>query len=148
MKKIVSLRNFLREAVPYLKQNPDKLLVFVEIGSVNNRAGLASLSFAYSYTATIVITDFAGDPDRVIVPIVAWLKKNQPHRAGDKAFDLQAEILDNDCADLEIKVALDEFVNVTDNGNGTVSTDHLGETIYVGDFLPEDPLAEWETHNG
>lgn len=148
MNKIQSLREHLKAAVPFLQENPDKLLMFAETGSVSNRARLPSLSFSSAYTATIIITDYAGTPDAVFVPIIAWLKKHYPHRADEKAFDFQAEILDNDSVDLEIKVPLDEFVNVTDNGDDTVSTTHLGEILPASGFNEANPLSEWELHHG
>lgn len=149
MKKLISLRAYLKTAVPFLKDNPDKLLIFAETGSLEDTPRVSNLSFEYSYTATLVITDFSHDPDTVIVPILAWLKQNQPQRGERKAADFEAEILDNDSVDLQIKLQLSEFVKVTDNGNDTVSTAHLGEPIYVGGIASTgDPMSEWETHNG
>lgn len=143
MNKLQSLRKHLAQTVPFLKENPDKLLMFIESGDASSRARLPTLSYTLSYTATLVITDCAADPDTIFVPLLAWLKTHYPHRADEKAFDFQAEILDNDSVDLEIKIPLDEFVKVTKNPNNTVSTTHLGEVLpaeEIGDF---PPLNEW-----
>lgn len=149
MNKLQKLRSYLISAVPTLQRDPDKLLTFAEAGELLDTPRAPHLSFEYSYTATLVLTDFGADPDTVMVPLLAWLKKNQPDRGERKALEFNAEILSNEEVDIEIRIALTEFVKVTDNGNGTVSTDHLGEPIYVGTF-PEsgDPLLEWKLHNG
>lgn len=151
MNKLQKMRAFLIDAVPTLKRDPDKLLVFAEEGHLENPPRAPHLSFTYHYTASLVLTDFGADPDTVVVPLLAWLKKNQPDRADLRALEFSAEILNNKDVDIEIRVPLTEFVAVTDNGNGTVSTDHLGEPIYVGDTFQEgidDPLTEWQEHNG
>lgn len=151
MNKLQKLRAYLTAAVPALQRDPDKLLVFAEQGSLEDAPRAEHLSFTYLYTASLVLTDFGADPDTVFVPLLAWLKKNQPDRAERRALDFNAEILSNEEVDIEIRIELSEFVKVSDNGDGTVSTTHMGEPIYIGQvdvFPDEDPLREWELHNG
>lgn len=148
MKKLISLRKHLTEGVQELQENPDKLGAFIERGETHNTPREPSLSFEYRYTATLVITDFKGGADTLILPILAWLHYNQPDRADTKSLDFIAEVLDNEAVDIEIKVPLTEAVTVTPNGNGTVTASHNPEPIFVGSFGPDpDPLREWEQHN-
>lgn len=150
MKKLTSLRAYLLGAVPALADNPDKLLTFAEGGNVQNTPRETHLSFEYAYTATLVLTDFGAPPDTVIVPILAWLIKNQPDRGERQALEFSAEILSNDEVDIEIRIPLTEFVRVTDNGDGTVSADTLGEPLPITTIETDstDPLAQWHLENG
>lgn len=149
MKKLLLLRKFLEANVPYLKNNPDKLLMFVEIGEVHDTALAPSLSYEDRYTAVIVITDFDVDPDTVKLPIIAWLKTHQPDRSDSLAFQFAAEILDSKTIDLEIKIKMTERVLVTRVDDTTVTTNYSGEPIYAPGIGPEeDPLREWVLQNG
>lgn len=148
MKKLISLRKHLSDGVQELKDNPEKLVAFIEKGETHNTPRENSLSFEYRYTATLVITDFIGSADTLILPILAWLRYNQADRADSKSLDFIAELLDNDSVDIEIKVELSEAVSVTSNPNGTVTASHNPEPIFVGTFGSDpNPLSEWELHN-
>ncbi|WP_336873662.1 phage tail protein, partial [Pseudomonas juntendi] len=76
MDKPNSLREHLLAAVPGLKNNPERLVMFINAGKVRCTAA-ASLSFEYGYTLQIMLTDFAGDPDSVMLPILGWVRVNQ-----------------------------------------------------------------------
>lgn len=145
MHKLSSLRQSITDACPDLARDPDRLLIFAEDGKLVKKNLLAGLSFEYQYKATLLVTDFGADPDTLLIPILAWCQKNQPDMTEHVSFE--ADILNNTDVDLVITLPLTEFVKVTDNGNGTVSTDHLPEPIYIGDnseaSLPDTP--EWET---
>jgi hypothetical protein len=148
MKKLMALRQFLSNSVPWLAENPDKLLMFVESGHIDDTPRVESLSFQKYYTASIVVTDYPADlQDNVVMPLLAWLKKNQPQRRERKALDFCIKIIDNNNVDMEIKLELDEFVQVIDNGDGTVSTHYPGEPVYNGDRIATDQ-EEWMIHGG
>lgn len=77
MLKPNSLRNALAEAVPALHGNPDMLSMSMTNGNI--LATLAdSLSFEKQYTLNLAVTGFSGDWNELLVPIVAWLRENQP----------------------------------------------------------------------
>ncbi|VDR25940.1 P2 phage tail completion protein R (GpR) [Raoultella terrigena] len=77
MQKPNSLRKALTDAVPVLRTNPDMLHLRLDDG--NNTATLArSLSYEKRYTLNVVVTDFTDDIDLLFVPIMAWLRVNQP----------------------------------------------------------------------
>ena len=75
MNKHESLRAHLLAAIPELKRNPDRLLVFIDNGSLRSTAA-PGLSFEYSYTLNLILTDFAGHPDAVAIPLFAWVLSN------------------------------------------------------------------------
>jgi hypothetical protein len=146
--KLRSLRQHILDACPDLKRDPDKLLTFVQEGTVLHTPRKSSLTHRQDYIATLVLTDFSGPLDAVTVPVLAWLETNQPDRANLEALQYEAEILDNDSVDLEIRIPLTESVVVTVNGDGTVTAEHIGEPVYVGDETQPDSLKEWELTHG
>ncbi|EMN9739221.1 phage tail protein [Klebsiella quasipneumoniae] len=112
MLKPNSLRKALTEAVPVLRTNPDMLLVFIDNG--NNVATLArSLSFEKRYTLNVVVKDFTDDIDLLFVPIMAWLRINQPDimttdEGRKKGFIWYADINNDSSLDVSISLLLTE----------------------------------------
>ena len=155
MNKPNSLKQHLLAAVPELRGNPDKLLVFIDQGRIRSTTA-PGLSFEYGYTLNIILTDFAGHPDAVAVPLLAWMKINQPdlmqnlEKAKD-AIQFEADILAGDLVDLSITLPLTERVIVKAAEGGTHNIEHATEPqlteqlpatafqLYAGTEL----LAEW-----
>lgn len=122
MNKPDSLRAALTAAIPEFARNPDRLHVFIEHGSIATTAA-NSLSFEYAYTLDVVVTDYAGHADHLIVPVIAWLKVNQPEMMLNRelcrdGFRFQAELLDNGKSDVEILLKLTERVGVFEKPEG------------------------------
>lgn len=116
MNKPNSLREQLLAADPALAQNPERLLVFIDEGNIRSTAA-PGLSFEYRYTLNIIITDYAGHPDNIAIPLLAWLRRNQPDlltniEKGKDAIGFEADILGNDKVDLSITLPLTERVIV------------------------------------
>ena len=76
MNEPLSLRSALNRAVPYVHDNPDKLHLFVDNGSLV-ATGTQSMSWEYRYTLNVVIEDFSGDQNLLMAPVLLWLKANQ-----------------------------------------------------------------------
>lgn len=138
MKKPDTLRAALVAANAWLASNPDKLLVFVDDGAV--MATLApGLSYEYDYTLNVIVTDFSGDTDALMVPLLAWVRVHQSDLLDnpDKqrtGIRFEADILDNDRCDLSIKLQLTERAVVADDGSGTLTI------TYPPEPQPEAPL--------
>lgn len=122
MYKPDSLRTLLTQAVPHFRTNPDTLHLFVEEGRIVATAA-ASASFEYHYTLNVLVTDYSGDADHLILPIIIWLKAHQPdllrnpERQRD-GFKFEAELLNHTTADISIKLALTESVIAKLNTSG------------------------------
>ncbi|HDT5144873.1 TPA: phage tail protein [Klebsiella michiganensis] len=112
MLKPNSLRKALTDAVPVLNTNPDMLRVFIDNG--NNTATLAaSLSFEKRYILNVVVTDFTDDIDLLFVPVMAWLRVNQPDimttdEGRKKGFTWYADINNDSSIDVSISLLLTE----------------------------------------
>lgn len=131
MRKPAELRDHLTAWVPALADNPDKLHVFIDEGRID-ASGTAALAFIYRYTLNLIITDWADDADVIVVPILAWLKGNQPEAFGNPdnardAFTFEAEIIDHTSLDLSIKLKLSERVTSRNTGDGRLEVTHHPE---------------------
>ncbi|MBA1324141.1 phage tail protein [Pseudomonas plecoglossicida] len=155
MNKPDSLRDLLLQAVPGLRKNPERPLMFIDQGKVRCTAA-ASLSFEYSYTLQMILTDFAGHPDSVMIPILDWLRVNQSELLVnmDKSAEglkFEADMLDRSKVDLSLTLPLTERVIVTRRGGGGFDVAHAAEPQYEGYaelgsvtlFADGEPIATW-----
>jgi hypothetical protein len=139
MNKHENLRAHLLATVAELKHNPDRLLIFIDNGKVRCTAA-PSLSFEYSFDLQIILTDFAGHPDSVILPILGWLSINQSEllenldkvKAG---IQFEAEIIDTSKVDFSLTLPLTERVIVGKDADGNTTVKHAGEPQRVADYL-------------
>lgn len=157
MNKPNSLRAHLLDAVPELAKNPDRLLVFIDNGTIRSTAA-PGLSFEYSYSLNVILTDYAGHPDAVAIPLLAWLLVNQPElltnlEKGKNAIQFEADVLDNSKVDLSIKLPLTERVIVKKQPDGNLQVSHpnepelFEETFTLAGLRLETPsgelIAQW-----
>lgn len=130
MDKPDSLRAHLTTAMPDLATDPDRFLVFIDDGSLV-ATGAEGLSFEYRYTLNLVLTDFALDPDAVMVPLLIWLREQQPelidNPANRERIAFEADVLDNNRVDLSIKLPLTERVGVHARPGGGYDIEHYPE---------------------
>lgn len=138
MKKLHALRTHLLNSVPKLKGNPERLLTFIEDGTIEFHRG-EHLSHQYSVPARIVLTDHSGDIDAVIIPLLQWLSHYQPDLNPEEAVRFQAELLSNNAWDLAIDVTLTErVVALVDCTLGTITAEHR---------MPEFPIEACASKN-
>ncbi|MGW8136847.1 phage tail protein [Sphingomonas zeae] len=143
MKKLDALRDLLVRAVPALAADPSKLAIFVDRGRIGARAG--NLSFEYRYSVNLVIEDYAGDQDAVMVPIIAWIAENQPEllqRQDGEPFGFESEWLAKDLHDLSITIDLTERVLVN-RVEGGVTTEHLADILPPDHFPGAEDARLW-----
>jgi hypothetical protein len=158
MNKPDSLRNHLLATVPDLKHNPDRLLVFIDEGAARCTAA-KSLSWEYRYTLQLILTDYAGHPDAVMLPLLGWVKVNQSELLENldnarEGIQFEAEILDGGKVDMAIKLTLTERVVVGKDAQGNTTLTHPAEPQPVLAYLdPEfkpgpNASSEWYIPNG
>lgn len=137
MNKPHSLRHALNKSVPYVRENPDRLHLFVDNGSVVATAA-ASISWEYRYTLNVVITDFTGDQNLLIAPIQLWLRENQPDMlmnatGREQLFTFEVDILDNGACDLSLNLRLTERV-LAREVNGAIQVETVPEPAIPDGF--------------
>lgn len=155
MKKPESLRLHLIASVPNLSRDPDRLLIFIDNGKMRCTAA-PGLSFEYEYSLNLILTDYAGHPDAIAVPLFAWLRIHQSELLAnlDKSRDgihFEADILDKNKVDLSIRLALSERVIVKDVGGGELHIEHPDEPVIDQPFEAQhwqlyfggELLSEW-----
>lgn len=126
MRKPYSLRAHLTAATLELQREPDKLSIFVREGRLV-AAGAETLSFEYRYTLNVVVLDYAGQADAIMVPLLAWLRAHQIEilenpALRDKSVRFEVEYLNKETVDISIEVDLVEAV-VVSPGEDPSSTD-------------------------
>lgn len=135
MRKADSLRRWLTASLPEFRTHPDRMQIYVQGGAINARRS-RSLSFTYSYTLKLLIMDYAGDTDLIMVPLLAWIEQEQPQlllRSDSQPFSFEAELLDGETYDIEISIELTEMVTVLPR------PDHSG---YDVDHPPEPDFTD------
>lgn len=160
MYKPGNLRTFLAAAVSALGRDPDRLSVYIDTGTL--RATLApGLSWEYAYTLRLIITDFAGDPDLLMAPIIDWMRINQPDSMAnadlaDHAISFEADVLANDAVDVAIALTLTERAVCKPRASGGYDVTHPSEPQPEGPlpqpkhwqlFVNDELAAEWDQPN-
>ncbi len=112
MLKPDSLRKTLTDAVPVLRTNPDMLRLYVDNGQIASTLA-TSLSFEKRYTLNVVVTDFTGELDLLLVPVLAWLREHQPDimttdEGRKRGFTWIADINNDSSVDISISLMLTE----------------------------------------
>lgn len=137
MNKPQSLRKALNDAVPYVRENPDRLHLFVDNGALIATPA-ASISWEYRYTLNVIVTDFTGDQNLLMAPILFWLRENQPDQMQnvterERLFTFEVDILGNGACDLSLNLKLTERV-VAREVNGAMQVETLPEPELLGDY--------------
>ncbi|MCD7096988.1 phage tail protein [Stenotrophomonas sp. MMGLT7] len=129
MNKLGSLRAALAAAVPELARDPDRMLVFIDQGTLAGTSA-PGRSFEYRYTLNLIVTDFAGHPDSIMLPLLDWVRVHQvdllENYGNHDKITFEVDVLANDKVDLDIKLPLTESVAVAGTGPDTVIT-HVEE---------------------
>lgn len=127
MEKPALLRAEIEKHLPEIKNNPEKLTLFVQNGRVSGNKH--TLGHEVRYTLALMIDGYTGDTDILNAVILNWARRHQPDllapgHVPDNAYRLEAEILDNRSCDLLIELALSERITVTADNNGQVTVRH------------------------
>ncbi|MEE3609035.1 phage tail protein [Avibacterium paragallinarum] len=157
MKKPNQLRAVLEKSYPDFIANPDRLQLFVDNGRIIATGG-DSLSFEYRYTLDIIATDFADDLARLIVPIQAYLKANQPElfenpQRREEAFKFEVDYNNNHTLDVAFKIQLTERVVAKQLKENELNLEYTPEPQYEDTPLLEQGqnitlIIEGKEHNG
>lgn len=148
MKKPNQLRKILEQSHQDFVKNPDRLQLYVDGGQVV-ATGSTSLSFEYRYTLNIIITDFAFDIASLIVPINAYLRKNQPElfenpQRRENAFKFQLDYNNNNTADVSFEIQLTERVVSKKDGNN-VQIHYAKEPVWDEPTRVKVYLENWDS---
>ena len=146
MLKPQQLRKALTDSVPLLQRNPDSLNVFIDSGRIVSTLA-TSLSFEYQYRLNMVITDYTGNIDLLIVPLLEWLRVNEPDIMATKdkqqnGFTFKADVISDTASDISIDLQLTERVIIRRVGD-ELHVEHIGENT-----LPENDARPLQLYAG
>ena len=79
-----------------------------------------------NYSATIVLERFADNPARLMALVGSWLENNDEDRDGLPATVFDITMLDNDLADVDIKLPFSEPQYLTEDPDGEIEA--FGQT--------------------
>ncbi|MCA1199134.1 phage tail protein [Sphingomonas sp. R647] len=136
MLKPDSIRAALTAALPDYARDPDRLVVFAEKGRIATRptapGSPVDRGFEYRYDLRIILLDFTGHLDAVILPLLDWLATHQPDQLqtranANEAIAFDAEFLGGTSADLELTLRLTEAVGVVRKPDGGIDFVHHAE---------------------
>ncbi|MCK4229621.1 phage tail protein [Enterobacter asburiae] len=135
MHKLKSLRQALIDAIPQLNANPERLQMSVGSGNIDARLA-SSLSFEKRYALNGKVSGFTGDSEGFFVPVLAWLRENQPDiftldEGRKNGYTFTLVLNDDDTMDITISVQLTERILVTQEQGALHAT-----------YSPEPPLPE------
>lgn len=119
MKKPETLRAAIAATVPDLAENPERLIMWIDQGSVASPM-TAAFHFAYSYRLNILLLGYAGQQPPIDIAILYWLRVNQPDllQPGKDAFSFEVDFNDNNSVDREIQLQLTEQVHAVQRPDG------------------------------
>lgn len=125
MKLIESLREHILAKVQYLADNPDRLILTVEKGSVVWSG--QSLSHRQQYTAVIEIDDYPEslDPNHIIIPLLDWYQRNQDPLAPNSKSPIAfvSYVLSNASTTVVFTIDLQESIVVAIDNKGDYAID-------------------------
>ena len=127
MEKPALLRAEIQKHLPELRQNPDKLTMFVTNGQIIASKG--TLSHETKYRLSVMITDFTGNIDVLNAVVIAWLQEANPQIIGPGAttptdYSFEVELLSNHACDILIELNLIERTTVLTDDQGNIVIGH------------------------
>ena len=151
MLKLNSLRSLLLSCLPNEMRDPERLKVIGENGRILS-TGTRSLSFEYQYTAFVRVLDYSGHADAIIVPVIAWLQRNQYEQMQnpalrEKAIQFRVEPLTPQTFDIGIWLQLTETVCVSKDPAAPSKQPNRLRVEHMDEPVPEafvDEQERWE----
>ena len=157
MKKPDSLRTHMLNAVKELQRDPDRLLIHTDNGKI--RCLMSNgLSFEYEYELSFILTEYAGELDAVMIPLLDWVRINQSEllvnlEKSKNSFKFETVLLDNSKVDLALTFPITERVIVKRQPGGQLNISFPDEPQYetaaeptpfkMVDHKTGEVLAEW-----
>ncbi|EPE9326008.1 phage tail protein [Enterobacter asburiae] len=148
MHKLKSLRQALIDAIPQLNANPERLQMSVGGGNIDTRQA-SSISFEKRYALNAKVSGFTGDSEGFFVPVLAWLRENQPDiftldEGRKNGYTFAVVLNDDDTMDITISVQLTErIVDGScwyDPESNDATTLKAGKLYIDYDYTPVPPL--------
>lgn len=131
MHKQASLKKVLTDAIPGVAKNPEMMRIFADEGSIDATIA-ASLSFVKRYTLNVIVTDYTGDIDYILVPVLKWVRTHQSDimattEGQKRGFTWFADINNDSSIDISISLRLTERTIVRETDDGALHVSYAPE---------------------
>ena len=138
MNKLASLRAHLLGVPGDNNIEPDDLLTFADSGIIKSNANGTNQHFVFEYKANVIIKNYSGKVDQLAYWLLQWMKVNQPDHP-EEAVIFEADILNDDSADLSLTIDINETVKAEETEEGLV-LNHVDEPSIEPELLD---VQEW-----
>ena len=142
-----SLRAHLTNAIANLPRDPDRLLIFIDEGTLCATFS-PCLSYEWRYTLHVIFTEFSGDPDAIMIALLAWVHDHEStlllNPEQQTAIQFEADILTNNSIDFAIKLPLRESVVVSVREGGGYDAKHIAEPALENAYTAK----AWSVYGG
>ncbi|MES2042598.1 MAG: phage tail protein [Pseudomonadota bacterium] len=149
------LRAALVAAIPEYGTDPDRLAIFIESGKIATRFAPPNYNFEYRYKLKVILLDYTGHVDVVMLAVLRWIHVHQPdllqrRDTADAAIAFDAEVMGEAKVDLDLSLDLTEAVRLLPRDDGGLDLEHLPEpTLAVAfDDVPDGTLLQEVYSNG
>lgn len=136
-----SLRRFLTDKLGFFKQNPDRLIISVEKGSLKWSGH--GLSHVQQYQLLVEVDEWPErlDANSILVPILDWYQHNQdplPPKA-PSPVTFETYILSNYTTTVVFAIKVEEVVRVKIGVDGEYVFEACPQPNYIDDLLKLSP---------
>ena len=132
-----SLRRFLTEKLGFFKQNPDRLIISVEKGSLKWSGH--NLNHVQQYQLLVEVDEWPErlDANSILVPILDWYQQNQdplpPNAPSPVTFETY--ILSNYTTTVVFSIKVEEVVRVSIDANGEYIFDTSPQSNHIDSLI-------------
>lgn len=132
-----SLRQLLTQKVEFFAQNPDRLIISVEKGSLKWSGH--GLSHVQKYQLLVEVDEWPErlDANSIIVPILDWYQQNQdplPPNA-PSAVTFETYVLSNYTTTVVFAIKVEEIVRVSISANGEYVFGACPQPSHIDDLI-------------
>lgn len=119
MRQLIALEKHLIANVATLSAYPEKLQIWADKGTIVAGTLQTDYNHSYTYTANILVTDYAEEITTLTIPLIDFLKR---HADDDEALRIgvEAEIIDHTRRDVLFTVALTDKILTRTTPDGVV----------------------------
>lgn len=133
MDKLNDLRGYLLAQIPQLERNPEQLLMYIENGKIRfHKSAPQNYSHRYTMPLSIIITDWQGSVDPLVIALCQWLAVREPGFDPEETLSFECEIIAQDKIDVQFTLQISERV--------IVKYDATTNTQTIEHVLPEPEL--------
>ncbi|WBF68263.1 phage tail protein [Desulfovibrio subterraneus] len=147
MRKLRALTTFLMQATGLPRESFDAFVDSGELNPTGKDLGHGIEVARFRYDASVYLYNYAGDGHQILALVMAWVVGHDAERELHDLSDPKVEvtILDDDSADVEIRISFDEGVELVMDPQGRIP---YGGAMWSVTDVPVDVAEAVERMDG